>query len=272
MLASASVEKGQQIAKQCTACHTFEKGGPNRIGPNLWGIVGDERGKDRGGFNFSAAMKAKGGTWTFDELYDFLANPRDYIPGTAMTFAGISREPATRRRDRFPPHLVGQAAAAAESGGGCPGSRGRGAGWIRACRQAGGTGRGAEKIARSGQCADLRPGYPRPFSFEWRRAAGGGPENRHNRRRGACGMKLSRRSLLRSAAATFALPAFGTFAARRRRARKAMEARAVAVRRAALSRRLQTFRLRQSGRRRRAAWCARLPSARSTISIRWLPA
>jgi cytochrome c len=91
MMASASVEKGQQIAKQCTACHTFEKGGPNKIGPNLWGIVGDERGKDRGGFNFSAAMKAKGGTWTFGELYAFLANPRGYIPGTAMTFAGISR-------------------------------------------------------------------------------------------------------------------------------------------------------------------------------------
>ncbi len=91
MMASASVEKGQQIAKQCTVCHTFEKGGPNKIGPNLYGIVGDERGKDRGGFNFSAAMKAKGGTWTFGELYAFLANPRGYIPGTAMTFAGISR-------------------------------------------------------------------------------------------------------------------------------------------------------------------------------------
>ena len=62
LLASASVERGQQIAKQCQACHTFEKGGPNRVGPNLWNIVGDERGEDRGGFNFSAAMKAKGGT------------------------------------------------------------------------------------------------------------------------------------------------------------------------------------------------------------------
>jgi cytochrome c len=91
MMASATVEKGQQIAKQCQACHTFEKGGPNRVGPNLWGIVGSPRGEDRGGFNFSAAMRAKGGTWTFSELYQFLANPRGYIPGTAMTFAGISR-------------------------------------------------------------------------------------------------------------------------------------------------------------------------------------
>ena len=92
LLASASVEKGQATAKQCQACHTFEKGGPNRVGPNLWNIVGDERGKGRGGFNFSAAMKAKGGKWTFDELNKFLTNPRGYIPGTAMTFAGLSRE------------------------------------------------------------------------------------------------------------------------------------------------------------------------------------
>jgi cytochrome c len=90
LLAKASVEKGQAAAKQCGACHTFEKGGPNRVGPNLYGIVGSERGEGRG-FNFSAAMKAKGGTWTFDELNKFLANPRGYIPGTAMTFAGLSR-------------------------------------------------------------------------------------------------------------------------------------------------------------------------------------
>jgi cytochrome c len=92
LLASASVEKGQATARQCQACHTFEKGGPNRVGPNLWGIVGDNRGEGRGGFNFSAAMKAKGGKWTFDELNKFLTDPRAYIPGTAMTFAGLSRE------------------------------------------------------------------------------------------------------------------------------------------------------------------------------------
>jgi cytochrome c len=91
LLAKASVEKGQSAAKQCQACHTFEKGGPNRVGPNLWNIVGSQRGEARGGFNFSAAMKGKGGTWTFDELNKFLANPRSYIPGTAMTFAGLSK-------------------------------------------------------------------------------------------------------------------------------------------------------------------------------------
>jgi cytochrome c len=90
MMASASVERGQSTAKQCQACHTFEKGGPNRVGPNLYGVVGRPRASEAG-FNYSAAMKAKGGTWTFGELYAFLANPRGYIPGTAMTFAGLTR-------------------------------------------------------------------------------------------------------------------------------------------------------------------------------------
>jgi len=91
LLQTASVEKGAAVAKKCAACHTFEKGGPNRIGPNLYGIVGDQRGEGRG-FNFSAAMKAKGGTWTFDELNKFLTDPKDYVPGTAMGFAGLPKE------------------------------------------------------------------------------------------------------------------------------------------------------------------------------------
>src|SRR5215471_15536694 len=97
LLAKASVEKGQAAAKQCQACHTFEKGGPNRVGPNLWNIVGSPRGEARGGFNFSTAMKSKSGKWSYDELNKFLANPRGYIPGTAMGFAGIARD--TQRAD-----------------------------------------------------------------------------------------------------------------------------------------------------------------------------
>jgi|SRR5436309_1938932 len=92
LLQTASVEKGASAAKKCQACHTFAKGEPNRVGPNLYGIVGDKRGEDRGGFNFSAAMKAKGGEWTDEDLNKFLTNPKSFIPGTAMGFAGITRD------------------------------------------------------------------------------------------------------------------------------------------------------------------------------------
>ena len=91
LLQTASVEKGEAAAKKCGACHTFEKGGPNRVGPNLYGIVGDKKGEGRG-FNFSAAMKAKGGTWTFEDLNQFINNPKGFVPGTAMGFAGIQKD------------------------------------------------------------------------------------------------------------------------------------------------------------------------------------
>jgi cytochrome c len=91
LLQTASVEKGEAAAKKCGACHTFEKNGPNRVGPNLYGIVGDKKGEGRG-FNFSAAMKAKGGEWTYDDLNAFIANPKGFIPGTAMGFAGIQKD------------------------------------------------------------------------------------------------------------------------------------------------------------------------------------
>jgi cytochrome c len=91
LLASASIDRGTQTAKQCLACHNFGKGQGAKVGPDLYGVVGRPRASEPG-FNYSAAMKAKGGTWTFDDLNSFLTKPSAFIPGTLMTFAGLSNE------------------------------------------------------------------------------------------------------------------------------------------------------------------------------------
>jgi cytochrome c len=96
LLATASVERGMAAVKKCEACHTFQKGGPNKVGPNLWSVVGRPLAS-HAGFNYSAALKAKGGDWTIDALNAFILNPKADIPGTAMAFAGVSR--ANERAD-----------------------------------------------------------------------------------------------------------------------------------------------------------------------------
>jgi cytochrome c len=89
-LANADPKRGQQSAKVCQTCHTFEKGGPNKIGPNQWGVVGRKKGSEAG-FAYSDAIKSKGGEWTVDDLNKFLTSPRTYAPGTKMSFAGLPR-------------------------------------------------------------------------------------------------------------------------------------------------------------------------------------
>lgn len=95
VLAKADPAKGATIFKKCEACHNGDKGGPNKVGPNLWGIV-DRPIASHEGFSYSAGMKdfSKGGTekWTYDHLYHFLKKPKDYVKGTAMGFAGLPKE------------------------------------------------------------------------------------------------------------------------------------------------------------------------------------
>jgi cytochrome c len=91
LLASASAERGAQIAKQCQMCHNVEEGQGPKIGPNLYGVV-DRPVASEPGFNFTAALKAKGGKWTFAALNKWLTDPRADVRGTSMTFAGLPRE------------------------------------------------------------------------------------------------------------------------------------------------------------------------------------
>jgi cytochrome c len=91
LLASASADHGAQIAKQCAICHNFQEGQGPKIGPDLYGVVG-RKIASAPGFNYSAGLKALGGTWTFDELNKWITDPRGMVPGTAMTFAGLASE------------------------------------------------------------------------------------------------------------------------------------------------------------------------------------
>lgn len=90
-LASASAERGAQTAKECELCHNLAKGQGSKVGPDLYGVVGRKVASEPS-FNYSTALKAKGGTWTFNALNTWLTNPRSDVPGTLMTFAGIASE------------------------------------------------------------------------------------------------------------------------------------------------------------------------------------
>jgi len=88
VLPKASVADGQKISGRCEQCHDLTKGGPNKIGPNLWGIV-DRPRATHPGFDYSSAMSAKHDPWTYDNLFTYLKLPAAMVPGTKMTFAGI---------------------------------------------------------------------------------------------------------------------------------------------------------------------------------------
>jgi cytochrome c len=90
LLAKADATAGEAIAKKCAACHTFDKGGPNRVGPNLYGVIGRPRASVDG-FTYSDAVKKLGGNWQPQDIAAFIFNPKAYAPGTKMGFAGLPK-------------------------------------------------------------------------------------------------------------------------------------------------------------------------------------
>jgi len=88
VLPAADVSAGQAVSKRCEQCHDITKGGPNKIGPNLWGVIGRPRASHPG-FSYSSAMSADHDSWTYDKIFRFLKSPQAVVPGTKMSFAGL---------------------------------------------------------------------------------------------------------------------------------------------------------------------------------------
>lgn len=89
--ATGDAAKGKDIFNRCAMCHSNTSGAPNRIGPNLFGVVGRKAGTVEG-FSYSAAVKSSGITWTPENLGKWVMGPGKFIPGNRMTFAGLSSQ------------------------------------------------------------------------------------------------------------------------------------------------------------------------------------
>ena len=90
-LSLVTVEDGERVFAKCSACHTIEAGGANGVGPNLHGVMGAAIGKHAPSYDYSAAVAGHGGNWGWDEMNAWLTNPKGYIDGTKMGFAGLSK-------------------------------------------------------------------------------------------------------------------------------------------------------------------------------------
>ena len=88
LLASANVSDGEKVFKKCAACHSISKGGSNKIGPALWGVLGRKAGSVQD-YKYSKTLAAYGKSWSFEEMNGFLTNPKEWIKGTKMSFAGL---------------------------------------------------------------------------------------------------------------------------------------------------------------------------------------
>ena len=90
LLVSASLENGEKLYKKCATCHNYEKGGANKVGPQLWNLINRPKANVEG-FAYSKALAEYGGEWGYEELAEFLYKPKKYIKGTKMNFAGLKK-------------------------------------------------------------------------------------------------------------------------------------------------------------------------------------
>ncbi len=90
LIASADIARGKKLSKKCAACHSFNQGGANKVGPNQWNLVGRDKASTAG-FSYSAAMASKGGSWTYEDLNKFIWKPKSFVKGTKLSYGGLKK-------------------------------------------------------------------------------------------------------------------------------------------------------------------------------------